>query len=390
MRTVKLLLPGLILALVLASCDSRRDLLDTTDPGLFSLSDVARMLSELPLETEHLAEVHDAVSASSGNGYDEEYLLSDLFNAPGAGVGDAAGTTKAGRYARPLRDLFADYLAGHYGTKAGAADVERYINALSASDMQIYWPFSEDWDGQSPPVITYDPGFGAESNFGYEIRFDADGAHVVDSLLVTETLAKHRPVWVVNRNDDAAYTPLEFFTRSDAPGTKAGKDKTSGSEYILSIKDFKMLRNYDSWFAGASEFFIKIGAVDGFKATKEEDLRNYTPTVTDFMIVVRRKQVRLKVPFNAILLTDFTDQMEKVAFLVTEDDGGTTTSWKTSAVVKYNSKSYGFEVELPYKDKDDIVWRGQLTRNFFQELFDRKNATLTGRFGDVEITFSLE
>ena len=390
MRTVKLLLLGLFLALALASCDSRRDLLDTTDTGLFSLSDVARMLSELPMEPEHLAEVHDAVSASSGNGYDEEYLLSDLFATPGADVGDAAGTTKAGRYARPLRDLFADYLAGRYGTKAGAADVEYYIRALSASDMQIYWPFSEDWDGQSPPVVTYDPGFGAESNFGYEIRFDADGAHVGDSLLVTETLAKHRPVWVINRNDDAAFTPLEFFTRADTTGTKATMDKTKGHEYILSIKDFKMLRNYDSWFAGASEFFVKSGAVDGFKATKEEDLRNYTPAVTDFMIVVRRKQVRTKVPFDALLLTDFTDQMDKIAFLVTEDDGGTTTSWKSSAVVKYNSKSYGFEVELPYKDKDDIVWRGQLTRNFFDELFNRGGGTLTGRFGDVEITFVLE
>ena len=42
-------------------------------------------------------------------------------------MGDDAGTkaTKAGRYRTPLRDLFADYLAQKYGTKAGAADVER-------------------------------------------------------------------------------------------------------------------------------------------------------------------------------------------------------------------------------------------------------------------------
>ena len=80
--------------------------------------------------------------------------------------------------------------------------------------------------------------------------------------------------------------------------------------------------------------------------------------------------------------------MEKIAFLVVEDDGGTTTSWKCSATVKYNSKSYGFELEIPYKDKDDIVWRGQLTRNLMQPLFD--TGTMTRRFGDVEITFGLE
>ena len=386
------LLPGLLaLSLALTACDGQTNKLDIPEEGgIFTLSDVAKILSDLPLQGEQLAEVHDAVSASSLNGYDEEYRLSDLIAAPGSGVGDEAKGTKAGGYRTPLRDLLSDYFAQRYaGTKAGGADVERYLNALSESDMQIYWPYSEDWDGKSFPIVTFDPGFGAESNYGYEIRIDAQGAHVVDSVLVTEQVALERPVWVINRNDDAAYTPLELFT-PQAGGTKAGKEKVEAKEYLLRVQDFTMLRNYDSWFGGASEFFIKTGAVDGFKATKEEDLRNYTPTVTDFMVVVKRRQLGKKIPFDVLLLTNFTDQMEKIAFLVVEDDGGTTTSWKTSAVVKYNSKSYGFEMELPYKDKDDIVWRGQLTRNFFKSIFDGEEHSVNGRFGDVEITFSLE
>jgi hypothetical protein len=391
MKTMKRLLPlGLLLPLVLASCDGQKNKLEPNPAGdgLFSLSDVAKILSDLPLQSGHLAEVHDAVSASSGNGYDEEYLLSDLFSAPGAGVGDKGESTKAGGYDKPLRDLFADYFARNYATKAGAADVERHINALSESDMQIYWPYSEDWDGKSFPIVTFDPGFGAESNYGYEIRLDASGAHVVDSVLVTERLAMERPVWVINRNDDAAFTPWELFEKEQ---TKAGgKTTPAEKEYIFSICNFKMLRHYDSWFGGASEFFVKTGAVDGFKATKDEDLKNYSPSLTDFMVVVRRNQIGKKIPFNAILLTNFTDQMEKIAFMVIEDDGGTTTSWKCSAVVKYNSKQYGFELEIPYKDKDDVVWRGQLTRNYFDELFEQGGGTLSSRFGDVEITFALQ
>ena len=384
---------ALLCALAVAGCDGRKNDLDLPGgQGLFSLADVAQMLSRLPLEPEHLDEVYDAVNASSGHGYDEEYLLNDLFTAPGAGVGDSGKPTRADGYTTPLRDLFADYLAREYGgTKAGAADVERYINALSGSDMQIYWPYSENWDGHTFPVVTFDPGYGAESNYGYEIRLDADGAHVVDSVLVNEQLAMERPVWVINRNDDAGFTPFELFVEE----TKAGKDKgkeeeKTEKEYILSIESIKMLRNYDSWFGGASEFFIKTGAVDGFKATKDEDLKNYSPSLTDLMVVVKRSQVGRKIPFNALLLTNFTAQMEKIAFMVIEDDGGTTTSWKCSAVVKYNSKQYGFELEIPYKDKDDIVWRGQLTRNFFQEVFDKGGGTLSGRFGDVEITFGLK
>jgi len=392
MKTMKRLLPlGLLAALALASCDGQKNRLEPLpdENGLFSLSDVAKILSDLPLQNGHLAEVHDAVSASSGNGYDEEYLLTDLFHAPGAGVGDNGTSTKAAGYATPLRELFADYFSRKYGTKAGAADVERYINALSESDMQIYWPYSEDWDGRSFPIVTFDPGLGAESNYGYEVRIDASGAHVVDSVLVTEQVAMQRPVWVINRNDDAAFTPWELF---EDTSTKAGDGKTATGEkeYIFSICNFKMLRHYDTWFGGASEFFIKTGAVDGFKATKDDDLKNYSPSMTDFMVVVRRNQLGKKIPFNAILLTNFTDQMEKIAFMVIEDDGGTTTNWKCSAVVKYNSKQYGFELEIPYKDKDDVVWRGQLTRNYFQELFDKGGGTLSSRLGDVEITFALE
>ena len=388
-----LLLPALLCAL--ASCDEKQPFDPTAEQGLFTLSDVAKMLSDLPLESEHLEEVYDAVNASSGHGYDEEYRLTDLFTAPGAGVGDNAQTraTKAGGYRTPLRDLFADYLSSKYGTKAGAADIERYINALSESDMQIYWPYSEEWNGTDFPIVTFDPGYGAEANYGYEVRIDRSGAHVVDSVIVTEQVARERPVWVINRNDDAAFTPFELF--QEQVETKATKDKDKGKgddvhEYILSIRDIKMLRNYDSWFGGASEFFIKTGAVDGFKATKDEDLKNYSPSLTDLMVVVKRSQVKRKVPFNALLLTNFTEQMEKIAFMVIEDDGGTTTSWKCSAVVKYSSKSYGFELEIPYKDKDDIVWRGQLTRNYFQDAFDKGGGNVTGRFGDVEITFALE
>ena len=385
MKTIRFT-AALLCAFALASCDEMRPFNPNPDQGLFSLSDVAKILSDLPLESEHLDEVYDAVSASSGHGYDEEYRLTDLFEAPGAGVGDSPQTraTKAGGYTMPLRELFANYLTDKYGTKAGAADVERYINALSDSDMQIYWPYSEEWNGKDFPIVTFDPGYGAEANYGYEVRIDSHGAHVVDSVIV----------WVINRNDDAAFTPFELFEENT--GTKASKDKDKdkgqgdSKEYILSIRDFKMLRNYDSWFGGASEFFIKTGAVDGFKATKDEDLKNYSPSLTDLMVVIKRSQLNRKVPFNALLLTNFTEQMEKIAFMVIEDDGGTTTNWKCSAVVKCNSKQYGFELNIPYKDKDDIVWRGQLTRNYFDDVFAKGGGTLTGRFGDVEITFALE
>lgn len=124
--------------------------------------------------------------------------------------------------------------------------------------------------------------------------------------------------------------------------------------------------------------------MDGFKATKDDELKLYTPSVTDFMVVVKRKQLGLKIPLNIIMLTDLTDQMETLAFLIVEDDGGTTTGWKCQATVKYNSKSFGFDLDIPYKDRDDVVWRGQLATSYFN-----RNLPTEGRFGDVKVSFSL-
>lgn len=344
------------------------------------LAEMAGILASLPLGVEQFAEVHDAACSSSGNGYDEEYMMRDLFSSPGSGVGDKGVKSSQKGYSKPLKDLLEDYARQKYASKAGdMSAAEAWIRSVAESDMQIYWPASEKWDGITAPIITFDPGYGAESNYGYRLRKTEDGTIATDTVYVDENVAMSHPVWVVNRNDDSAFSPLELFLP-----TKAPKDYASARRPLL-LKSFTMLRNYDSWFGGASEFWCKIGAVDGFKAADDADLKNYRPSVTDFMIVVKRSDLGKELFYDAIMLSDLTSQMENVAFLITEDDGGTSTSWKCSASVKIQSKSYGFDIDIPYKDKDDLVWRGQLNSSFFQS-----EDLVSGRFGDVIVKFALE
>ena len=395
----------------------------------FSLEEFAGILSALPMDRSHLGEVFDAVCASSENGYDEEYMLADLVGSPGAGVGDGVFRSKAApRYDRPLRNLLSDYFEANPSavpTRAGSS--EACLRMLEESDMQIYWPYSEDWDGETFPIITFDPGDGSEYNYGYQAVRGEDGSVEIQSVYVDEQVAMSRPVWVINNNDDSHLVPVQSAfldgagAGADAGVAALGADASSpevqafsearassgaraltpvvrtatadaaasvqGSEGDvpgdrLYIRSLKMLRNYDSWFGGASEFVIKCGAVDGFRATSEEDLSKYRPSVTDCVVVVKRRQLGMSVPLGILLLTDYTPLMENIAFLVTEDDGGKVENWKCEATVKWQSKSYGFTLNIPYRDRDDIVWRGQLSRSFFE-----RGSIVTDRFGDVEITF---
>ena len=385
--------------------------MEDRDNTALPLDQVAQMLSELPMEPVHFREVHRAVSSSSGNGYDEEYMMRDLFASPGRGVGEedsgksVAGQSKSLSDILPLRDLIIQYAENRAATKASGFDPGLWLESLSSSDIQIYWPYSEDWDGETQPVFTYDPGDGSQVGVGWKVDTDERGARTVRKIEVDEKYAAAYPVWVVNRNSDSGYTSLDVMRRehpewdngggaliiggpvsSRAPGVPLPEEGTKAASSVktLILKDFTMRRHYDTWLAGGSEFFIKAGSVNDFVASTEAELQLYVPAVTDFMVVVKRKQLGQALPFNTVLVSDWTSQLTQVAFMIVEDDGGSLTQWKCSAVVKVASKSYGFDISLPFNTRDDIVWRGQLSRRYI-EATDK----IAGHFGDVDITFEV-
>lgn len=429
--------------------DPDKHVKDEEDSLKISLNEVAHLLSSIPINTAQLQEVHDAVTSSSGNGYDEEYTMKLIFSAPGTGVGeDRVGTDEVtgagenhtencatatrlacrqdsgktsaalGHDPAALKDLISEYVrssvavkGGEYtlhasdgagGTEGGwqdgyvVTDADEYLAALQDSDIQIYWPYSERWDGTQLPVITYDPGYDTDVNIGYEVSINDDGSRSIREMEVNEELAKERPVWVVNRNDDADYISLEVLRKQNPewgegggtiivkPSEADARTRSGSALRTLMLKDLTMNRQYDSWLAGASEFFVKIGSVENFTASTEAELKIYEPSITDFMIVVKRDQVGLPQPFNAVLVSEWTEQLTHCALMITEDDGGTMTKWDCSAIVKVASKSYGFDISLPFNKRDDIVWRGQLSSRWIET-----NSNIAGRFGDLNLTFEV-
>jgi hypothetical protein len=410
------LLLAVLMTAVLCSCERLDNDPDKhvaeKSPEYIELDELVEIMTLLPISQRQLNEVHAAVTSSSDNGYDEEYMMRHLFTSPGSGVGDQA--TKSGTmYDVPMRDLISDVVMTLCDkgsrTRSAHQDLnvlrtldrlgpEAFLNALESSDMQIYWPFSEDWDGSQMPIMTYDPEDGSDSNIGYRLVYDDDGFRHVEEVTVDEETAMENPVWVINRNDDSAYPSLEMLRREDPDWGEGGgniivkpvnsqmKSKSEKSQLrTLILRDFTMKRHYDTWFAGASEFFVKMGAVEDFTASTEAELHLYNPSVTDFMIVVRRNQIGRAQAFNAILISEFTDQLTHCAFMITEDDGGTITKWDCTAFVRVESRSYGVEVSLPFNSKDDIVWRGQLSSKWFEN-----NNNISGHFGDVDLTFELQ
>ena len=397
MKQIKLtglLIGAMLLAISCENVDTNPRNKDDDGSIHIELEQVAAILSAIELQFEQLLEVHDAVSSSSTNGYDEEYTMRHLFENPGSGVGEITSKSSR-RYSTPLRDLISDQVKTMTATKAVGVDADAFLDALSSSDMQIYWPFSDDWDGKTMPVITFDPEDGSQNNIGYRFVSDDSGRHL-EEVVVDEEFAMTEPVWVVNRNSDAGYTSLEMMRREDPQWGEGGgaiivkpmgKQPSKAPQTVsraLVLKDFTMKRNYDTWFAGASEFFIKIGYLDNFTASTEAELQIFNPLVTDCMVVVKRRNLGVPQQMNVMLMTDWSPQMTSSAFMISEDDGGTQTEWTCKAKVFIESKSYGVEINLPIRTKDDVVWRGELSNRWIEE-----NNNRTWAFGDVDLTFEL-
>ena len=392
--------------LLLGACDPVVTDRPAGPEALLTMSDLAKIISELPLEQEHLQEVYDAVNSSSGNGYDEEYTMQDLFRDPGSGVGEHAvkgrtvcAPTRSGpvEYSLPLRDMLRSALEGRAATRSmdinlsdnilGDRTVDDFLDLLQDSDIQIYWPYAEEWDWETLPVISFDPEDGSEANVGYEL-FVEGGVVTRREVVVTEKMAMERPVWVVNRNNDSQYTSIELLRKNDPAWNGGGSiivtPAAATMKKALYIKDFTMKQQGDCWFAGASEYFVKVGSVDDFRASTEAELLLYDPMITDFMMVVRRKELGIPREMNAVLVPSWTPQLERCAIMIHEDDGGTIEKWNCSAVVKWESRSYGFDISIPFHSRDDIVWRGHLTYDYLEAFSGTPQ-----HLGDVDVTFEL-
>ena len=356
-----------------SSCDnvSRDDMLSPTgtSPSAAVISvtpeSVARMLSGIPITIDQVREVLQGAEASSAIGYDEEYTFENIL----------AGNCRSS--SGSLGQMIADHVAASVATRSSD-----FLEELASSALQIYWPYSDCWDNKSMPVITFIPEGDKDSNIAFCRELLPDGTPVVKELMVDESYAKEHPVWVVNWNEDAGAITPQMMEELQTRGTDT---RAYSNLKTLKLKEFKAHRQYDSWLSGGSEFYIKCGSLKAFTADVVSDLNRYDPEITDLMIKVKRNQVGKALRYNAILVSDWSDQLSECAFLIHEDDGGKMTTWKSSGTVKIKSKSYGFEVEIPYHRNDDIVWRGKLSSNYFQ-----KYNGVSSRLGDVSATFTFD
>lgn len=259
-----------ITILLVASCSKTESVeLIGNDTSVEHISVLDLMLSA-SIDQNLVRIMHEEAEASLNAGLEESIYFDEIIN-------DDPVETKSASDRDCLRNyLLSAYMPHNSFTKSGTE-----TDITNLNDIEIYWPYSEDWDGISQPVIVLRTGNDdqyIEDDKTYAYRMVAkEGAIEMETLIVNEEYAKKNPVWVIGKSDlpfdeivnlkHGNYDQTSIIPRT-IPETRA-----LPNDYVsrLMVTTLQSTQQHDDWVNGGSEYvlywffptvFDKTGAVE--------------------------------------------------------------------------------------------------------------------------------
>jgi len=217
---------------------------ETNDIGLTAeqikqkenLNSIALIVLDIADSKEIFNEVHSAVIISLNYGLDEQYRFKDILYPTESKI-PSLKSTKIGNFGTKFRDA----IRTNRLKSTSSEDIETFI---LSEDVQIYWPYSQNWDGVSEPVITFDPIAYVDHNIGFKRVLQEDGSIRIDTVIVNDDYAYENPVWIINFSE-SFYGEIENAV-------------TSTQVHKWSIGYVRSTVQYDNIFNGGSEFMFMI------------------------------------------------------------------------------------------------------------------------------------
>ena len=116
-----------------------------------NLNDIAQIVVSIADNNKTYQAIHSAVVDNMKVGMDEQFLFNEMLY-PKDNKGPLSDD---GGFGKRFKEAISSSKSG--------SNLESFI---LSENVQIYWPYSEEWDGISEPVITFDPIEDADENIG--------------------------------------------------------------------------------------------------------------------------------------------------------------------------------------------------------------------------------
>ena len=334
---------------------------------------------------EEAQRIHNAVQRSHSLGLDEMYYLKEF-------VSESPSSNKVIQEepSEVSRKLRSELLNGSFVEESGISTQEFNPRpALFNHDrLNIYWPYSENWDGITTPVVVYAPQNLSDLRaIGYIYNKNTKKLMLTH---VDEQFCERHPVWIITESE-TPYSNLPNFAKGENvsadgilystnsvpsignnPPVPQPIDSLSHSNFRGPINTVRLgyvrsEKNHDSWLAGGSEYVFRFVSLKNTNLSCESDTSKCIPDLARTKITFTRKEIkhRTQKELNAIAVSDWPESLENIVMTLIEEDGGNKEyKYEASITVTWEDKKYGIDVSIPYRNLDDNIAERTYSRDF--------------------------
>jgi hypothetical protein len=318
-----------------------------------NLKETAIMICKITDSNDVIQEIHKYIKKSINYGLDEELRFKEILESNSSKILDE----KIKRNSK-LTAKLQNYCSSNL--KSGS-----FINLkdfLLSNNIQIYWPYSENWDGIEKPVITFHPMKDVEENIGFRMIQTTDGTTEIDTVIVNDAYAQEHPVLIININsidyDNLPYFSTGHFSKngltfiqkeqvSNLKSTLVNNWNDPSKTYEIQMGYIKCSYQWDAIWNGGPDFMTKWIGVNTTTLTADYsgELLLTSLTRSD---VSNSRWIRCYQPTN-----NNWQPSENENFYIFYEDDINLDSKEISGKLTYDK--YGIEFKFPISSSDEIL-----------------------------------
>lgn len=359
----------LTMGLLVAACTNEEEVTTNTASSVQQVkkSEVVNILQNMDINNIVVQEIHDYVCKNMASGRDEYVRVGDILS-------EQTRNGSWSNFACCLKQMITE------GNITHDTDVAGLLEALTNSDIIIYWPYSEDWDGKELPTLVAAPeDQDAKEAYGTKL-IRINDAMTSEKVLVNEEYAMQHPVWVINTKKEepnVVYIPTSE-EKAENSNTQMTTRATGDPIYVWRMTRMKVTHQYDGLFKGGAEMDVQVvfPLLPGYAAVTTKQRVNFS-----------RKDIRKErwKDLDILLNTNWREEQITNALVITEWDNGKPFTIKASATYRNEDGSeVTSSIDLTITDDDDIICQQPIDRAY---AFQHNNYSFDG--GRVSIVTSI-
>lgn len=337
------------------------------------LSTVAQLLASIEIDQTVMNEVKAGVERSLKYGLDEEYRFTDLLKPSLSKIQRTSGSSLLLQKMTDVLNVQQEQL------KSGMSSSD-FFNCLSDSDIQIYWPFSEKWDGCTQPVLLYATN---DNNKACKIHLE-DGLIGVDTIRTTQDFMKKNPVWIISVNE-TSYDELPDFENgeyvnkngvffySEIANEWLNKMQSKSRLGLMDPVHIGEVTVYEEDGSGGPEVYFMWGHAGGGMGLP---IQGYINT---YRLNLSLGEVGLVKQLNLNIQPNWTSYQKTNALIILEKDGGKDKTATRNLI--YTNPSGMTDVTVPidfkYERRDEWLYDGIFERS---KIFSSANRASDGSY----------